>query len=167
MRESFEKQKAIDVALSKLTTDEKILLGLVKKQVKPKINKNYKLKIYYMLGRSDNYTTNEATISITNPFLKTITNAIDKLIIPSDSCGLSLEREDYEYNYNLKNISKFEFDLLCLVSNCYDEKLANDFIKEYEFDNIELTRGYLDEFVGLLESYSEFTFLIYDSYKIK
>jgi hypothetical protein len=66
-----DKQKAIELALAKLTIEEQELLGLIKK---PKTN--YKLKINYMIGDANGHTDEEATISLDNPFLKIITGAL-------------------------------------------------------------------------------------------
>jgi hypothetical protein len=162
------KEKKIETALSKLTTEEKELLGLVKKEVKPKIKKNYKLKIEYMIGDSDGYTNEKATININNPFVILITEALDKLKIPEGSWGLVLNEEDYVDNYKNNNISELEFDLLCLVSNySYNKDNANKFFKKHNFKDTNENHDYLQEFDGLLIDETEYSFLVYEGYTLK
>ena len=163
-----EKQNAIDLALSKLTTKEKELLGLVKKKVKPKVKKNYKLKIEYMIGDANGYTNKEATISINNPFLKIITRALDKLEVCKGSWGLQLKNEDYKGNYRKKNINKLEYDLLCLVSGySYEDDTAIKFFKNHGFEDSDENHNYLQEFEGLLIEEAEYSFLVYQEYKLR
>ncbi len=163
-----EKQNKIDTALSKLTTEEKQLLGLVKKEVKPKIKKNYKLKIEYMIGDANGYTKEEATINIYNPFVTIITEALDKLQIPEGSWGLALNGEAYLDNYENNNISELQYDLLCLVSNySYEEDTAIEFFEKHNFKNIKENHDYLEEFEGLLIDDTEYSFLVFEDYTLK
>ncbi|MEK6828789.1 MAG: hypothetical protein AABY15_01595 [Nanoarchaeota archaeon] len=163
-----EKQATINNALAKLTEEEKELLGLIKKEKKPKVRKNYKLKVNYMIGDADGHTDEEAIISVNNPFLKIITNALDKLEICEGSWGLQLNDEDYFKNYESKNISKLECDLLCLVSGySYDEDTANEFFEENNFEKTEENHDYIQEFEGLFIDDTEYSFLVYQGYKLK
>lgn len=161
-----EKQKAIELALAKLTQEEKELLGLIKK---PKVKKNHKLKVFYMIGDSDGDTYKEETISLNNPFLPIITTALDKLDICEGCWGLQLSIEDYTKNYNSKNISKLEYEILCITQgygDCGDIDVEK-FFEENNFENTEETHEFIDEFHGLFIDDTEYSFLIYEGYKLK
>lgn len=163
-----EKENQKELALSKLTAEEKELLGLVKKEVKPRIKKNYKLKIYYMIGDDDGHTDEEAIISINNPFLKIITEALDKLGEIEGNWGIMLDKEHYEGNKKIGNINDLEYELLCLTSvYSYDKDVADEFFKKYKFDNSQENHDYLQEFEGLLISDTEYSFLVFEGYKLK
>lgn len=162
------KEKAIQAAMAKLTDKEKELLGLVKKEKKPRQKKNYKLKVFYMIGDANGHTDTEATLSLNNPFVHIVTDALDKLKVPKGSWGLVLNDEAYYENYKKKNISKLEHDLLCLVSGySYDEDTANNFFKEHKFENTEENHNFLCEFEGLFIEEASYSFLVYEDYTLK
>ena len=162
------KEKIIEAALTKLTEEEKEALGLIKKPKKPRVRKNYKFKVYYMIGDADGHTDTEAIISVNNPFLQTIIKALDKLEVDEDHFGLQLDDRDYSYNYNKNYINKLEYDLLRLVSNYnYEEDDADEFFKEHNFENTETNHDYLLEFEGLFIADTEYSFLSYEGYKLK
>lgn len=160
-----EKQKSIDIALSKLTEYEKELLGLIKK---PKTPKNYIFKIYYMIGDADGNTSKKGIISIDNPFLSIITNALNKIKPRARQWGILLEDETYLENYRNKNINELEYELLCLVSN-YNEDDTSEFFKKFGFDNVnsKINDKFLSEFEGILISDAEYSYLSYEKYKLK
>ena len=161
-------QEKIDIALSKLTEEEKELLGLIKKPKKPKVKKNHKLKLFYMIGDADGWFNKENTISINNPFLEIVTAALDKLEICEGSCGLQLNEEDYLGNFENNKINELEYDLLCLVS-CYSlyDKTSDDFLQKHNFENTKENHQYLNEFVGLLIEENEWSYLVFEDYKLK
>lgn len=136
----------------------------IKKEVKTK--NNYNLKIEYMIGDHKGYTINEANININNPFIKIIINALDKLKICDGSWGIQLKYDNYNCNYKNKNINKLDFDLLCLVSD-YTEDSAIEFFNEHNFENSNINHEYLQDFDGLLVADTEYSFLIYNGYKLK
>jgi hypothetical protein len=163
-----KKQEAINLALSKLTAEEKELLDLIKKPKPTRVKKNYKLKIFYMIGDADGNTDEEAIISINNPFLKPLTEAFDKFGVIDGHWGMLLDDEHYDGNRKIGNINDFEYDLLSLVTaHVYDEDTTNDFLKKYGYDESEQNRDYLQEFEGLLISDTEYSFLVYQGYKLK
>ena len=90
---------------------EQILLGLIKKPDTP-----HELIINYMIGDSKGYTTKNETISLDNPFLKPLLEALDKLDIPNGHWGLVLKEECYKYNKEIGNITDFEYDLLLILT---------------------------------------------------
>ena len=144
-----------------------LVLSSLKPKKKPKVKKNYKLKVKYMIGDADGHTDTTALISANNPFLQIITNALDKLLVCKGSWGIQLNKEDYTNNYNDKNISKLECDLLCLVSNYQiEEESVTNFCKEHNFDDNDTIFNYLDEFDGLLIEDAEYSFLVYQGYKL-
>jgi len=164
----MNKKEKIKAALSKLTDEEQELLGLIKKPKVPRVKKNHQLKISYMIGDSNGYTHRKAVISIKNPFLKHVTEALDKLQVCERSWGLQLNDEDYEDNYKNKNINKLEYDLLCLVSGySFDEGAADYFFKEHNFENSETNFNYLQEFEGLFIEDTSYSFLVYQGYSLK
>lgn len=164
----MKKKEKMEVALSKLTIEEQELLGLIKKPKIPKVKKNHKLKVFYMIGDGKGHTDEESVISINNPFLKPITEALDKLQVCKGSWGLQLSKEDYYDNYKNKNINKLEYDLLCLISGySYEDEDADDFLKEHRFENSETSHNYLQEFDGLFIDDTEYSFLVYEGYELK
>lgn len=133
-----------------------------------KIQKKHTLKIKYMIGDGHGYTTTQKTISSNNPFLKIITNALRKLKIPKGSWGLQLKEESYYFNYKNKNISELEFDLLSLVSYYnIDEEQIVEFLKKHGFEDSKINHNYIKIFEGLLIKETEYSFLIYEEYKLK
>jgi hypothetical protein len=159
-----DKQKAIELALAKLTIEEQELLGLIKKPKKPKTN--YKLKINYMIGDANGHTDEESTISLDNPFLKIITGALDKLCVLEGHCGLSLNSESFKGNKKIGNINDLECDLLSLIS-CGDEYSTDKFLEKYKFEKSEKNQDYIYEFEGLFISETEYSFLVYKGYTLK
>jgi len=166
----MDKQEKMKVALSKLTIEEQELLGLTKKPKvkKLKVKKNYKLKIYYMIGDADGHTDEEAVISLSNPFLKHITKALGSLGDIEGYWGVALNKEHYDGNKKIGNINEFEYDLLCLLSDYnYNKDTANEFLEKYEYEQSEQNHDYLREFDGLLISDTEYSFLTFEDYKLK
>ena len=163
----FEKEK-MEVVLPKPTIEEQESLGLIKKPKPPRVKKNYKLKIFYMIGDANGKTSEEAVISINNPFLKPLTEALDKLGEIEGHWGTMLDEKHYDGNRKIGNINDFEYELLSLVTGyAYEEDAANDFFKKYGYDESEQNHNYLQEFEGLLISDTEYSFLVYEGYKLK
>ena len=164
----MNKKEKMEVSLSKLTIEEQELLGLIKKPKPPRVKKNHKLKIFYMIGDADGHTDEEAVISINNPFLKPLTETLDKLGKIEGHWGIMFDEEHYDGNRKIGNINDFEYELLSLVTGYdYDEDTANDFLKKYGYDESEQNHDYLQEFEGLLISDTEYSFLVYENYKLK
>lgn len=164
----MNKKEKMEVVLSKLTIEEQELLGLIKKPKPPRVKKNHKLKIFYMIGDADGHTDEEAVISINNPFLKPLTETLDKLGEIEGHWGIMFDEEHYDSNRKIGNINDFEYELLSLVTGYdYDEDTANDFLKKYGYDESEQNHDYLQEFEGLLISDTEYSFLVYENYKLK
>lgn len=164
----MDKKEKMEVALSKLTIEEQELLGLIKKPKPPRVKKNHKLKIFYMIGDAKGHTDEEAVISINNPFLKPLTEALDKLDKIEGHWGTMLYEEHYDGNRKIGNINDFEYELLSLVTGYdYEEDTVNDFLKKYGYDESEQNHDYLLEFEGLLISDTEYSFLVYEGYKLK
>jgi hypothetical protein len=164
-----EKQSAIASALAKLREEDKELLGLVKKKTKPRVKRSYKMTVSYMIGDSNGYTTEVATIKANNPFLPIVEGALKKLKVCKGSWGLQLKTSDYETNYEYKNISEVECDLLCLVSGYgvnLDEDEVEYFLKENNFELTEENENFLREFSGLFIDETSYSFLAYEGYKL-
>jgi len=154
----------IEKALSKLTLEERELLGLI---TKPEVKKNHKLKILYMIGDADGHTDEKVNVSLDNPFLNIITGALDKLEVCNGYIGISLNIWEYGENYKKGNISKMEYDLLCLVSGySYKREVAVNFLNEYGFEDSKMNHDYLNEFSGLMFDDTEYSFLTYKGYKL-
>lgn len=163
-----EKQELIDLALAKLTEEEKEVLSLIKKPKKIKVKKSYNFKVFYMIGDANGHTDEQATISVNNPFLPIITGALDKLKVCKGSWGIQLKPSDYHGNYKSKNINKLEYDLLCLVSGySSDEEDIESFLKENNFEVTEANLEFLGQFEGLFIGETEYSFLVYQGYKLK
>jgi hypothetical protein len=159
----MNKKEKMEVALSKLTIEEQELF-----ETPPRVKKNHKLKIFYMIGDADGHTDEEAVISINNPFLKPLTETLDKLGEIEGHWGIMFDEEHYDGNRKIGNINDFEYELLSLVTGYdYDEDTANDFLKKYGYDESEQNHDYLQEFEGLLISDTEYSFLVYENYKLK
>ena len=164
----MNKKEKMEVTLPKLTIEEQELLGLIKKPKPPRVKKNHKLKIFYMIGDADGYTDEEAIISINNPFLKPLTETLDKLGKIEGHWGTMLDKEHYDGNREIGNINDFEYELLSLVTGYdYEEDTANEFLNKYGYDESEQNHDYLQEFKGLLISDTEYSFLVYENYKLK
>lgn len=156
-------------ALAKLTIEEQILLGLIKKPDTP-----HKLIINYMIGDSKGYTTKNETISLDNPFLKPLLEALDKLDIPNGHWGLVLKEGSYKYNKEIGNITDFEYDLLLILTEyiyCfYDDDCVDyidNFLIKYNYANSDQNLKYLEEFYGLIMEETEYSFLVYQGYDLK
>lgn len=164
-----EKQKAIDLALSKLTEEEKELLGLIKKPKVNRVKKNYKLKIFYMIGDADGHTDEEATISVNNPFLPIVTKALDNLKVPDGSWGLRLSYEHYDKNFEAKNINELEYDILTLVTNYNyeNDEHCDEILEKHNFESSGINIDFLYEFEGIFTDETEYSFLVYEKYKLK
>lgn len=163
-----EKQAAIDSAMAKLTEDDKKALGLIKVPKKKVVKRSYRFTVYYMIGDADGNTKHVETIKAKNPFLPLVTAALDKLKVCKGSWGLQLSTEDYGGNHSSGNISDLEYDLLCLVSGygC-DEEEAEEFLKGNNFEASEENMDFLNEFEGLFVDDTEYSFLVYEGYKLK
>jgi len=121
-----------------------------------------------MIGDANGHTDKEGTISIGNPFLQIITKALDKLGEIAGHWGIMLDNEHYYGNYKIGNISELEYDLLCLVSGYnYNEDEANEFFEKHKFEKTDENKNYLQEFDGLLIADTEYSFLVYNGYKLK
>ena len=121
-----------------------------------------------MIGDADGHTDEEAIISINNPFLKPLTEALDKLGEIKGHWGTMLGKEHYDGNREIGNINDFEYELLSLVTGYdYEEDTANEFLNKYGYDESEQNHDYLQEFEGLLISDTEYSFLVYENYKLK
>jgi hypothetical protein len=109
-----------------------------------------------------------AKISINNPFLKPLTEALDKLKeIKGYMCFL-LDKKHFECNFKQGNINNFEYDLLCLLIDEYEEISVGNFLNMYGYELTETNIEYLEEFDNLIVSDSLFTcFLVYKGYKLK
>ncbi len=163
-----EKQKIIDSAMAKLTEEEKKALGLIKKPKKPKVKKSYKMIVYYMIGDANGNTTMSETISANNPFLPLVTSALDKLKIVKGRWGMVLDDEFYRSNFDDKNISESEHDLLCLISNYgFEDDEVEEYFKSNNFEVTEENYRFLSEFEGLLVEDTEYSFLVYEGYKLR
>jgi len=165
-----KKLQVVNSALAKLTEEEKKALGLIKEPKKPKVKKSYKMTVYYMIGDADGNTKMEGTIKANNPFLPLVTAALDKLKICKGSWGLQLSYEDYFKNFDDKNISESEYDLLCIVSGYGCDEEDEDvigYLKENGFENNEENISFLNEFEGLFVDDTAYSFLVYQGYKLK
>ena len=122
-----------------------------------------------MIGDADGYTCEEAIVSLNNPFVIIITEALGKLKPLSGHWGILLQEANYTYNYKIGNISKLEYDLLCLITGYdYDDDVDVKFFKEYGFENTEENLPeLLREFEGLLTSDAEYSSLVYQGYNLK
>jgi hypothetical protein len=187
----MEKQEKIENALSKLTIEERELLGLNKKPKEKKEKKTYKLTINYMIGDADGYTNEFSTIRANNPFLKPLTDALDKLGSIEGHWGFIFDDTHLYGNLKNGNINRFEYDLLCLLSYCYEyeetqpddedddsyddsyddtevyEESSVKFLKKYDYEVSEKNIGYLEEFEGLFRCETSYSFLVYEGYKLK
>lgn len=132
--------------------------------------KDKQIIITYKVGSSFDEIQQESTISANNPFLKPLGAALKKLEPKKGHWGVSLEQEDFESNLKRKKISKLEYDLLCLLA--YDEyeeeDVVENFCKKHKFEFIEGdTEDFIGEFYGLFRTDTEYSFLTYQSHKIK
>lgn len=160
-----EKEKAIEIAKAKLTEEEIELLGLNKKPRKKRVKKNHKLTINYMIGDANGYTKEEATISLDNPFLKPITDTLDKLKSPKGYWGISMSHNHVIANKKEGNISDKECDLLCLVLG-YAMYEKED-IEAIGLEGSEENLKFLEEFDGIFLDETVYSFLSYEGYKLK
>jgi hypothetical protein len=143
----------------------------VKEKVsKPKVKKSYKMTVYYMIGDANGNTQMKETISAKNPFLPLVTDALDSLKNVKGRWGMVLDDEFYSQNLEDGNISQSQYDLLSLVSGSgFDEEDEDviDYLKENGFENNEENIDFLNEFQGLLVEDAEYSFLVYQGYKLK
>ena len=150
-----EKMKVI---LSKLTIKEQELLGLIKH--------NHKLRILYMIGDSNGITYEDAVISLDNPFLKPLTEALNKLDILEGHWGIMLDKKHVEENKKLGNINNFEYDLLMLIIDYCDKEESIKFLTKYNYETSKENINYLEEFEGIFVSDTEYSFLVYEGYEL-
>lgn len=163
-----EKQSAIDAAMAKLTAEEQELLGLVNKPTKPRVKRNYSFKVNYMIGDADGYTSEQATISVNNPFVKLVSDALHKLENIEGHWGVMLDDEHYKGNRDAGNISEMEYKLLTLVTDgCYDEDMVDEFFDAYGYYKTEENYDYIMDFDGLLRSDAEYSYLVYEGHTLK
>lgn len=80
--------------------------------------------------------------------------------------GIQLEQEQYYGNYQSGKLNDLECDLLCLVSNYVEDDEIDEFFKTHNFENTDENIKYLYEFDGLLVSDAEYSFLVYEGYKL-
>ena len=119
-----------------------------------------------MIGDADGYTSEEATLSIANPFTQMVNEALCKLKPIKGHWGISLQDSTFEFNYKEKNISKSEYDLLRLV-NEYDEDIVDEFFKENGFEDCEANHEFLTEFECLFRNETAYSYLTYQSHSLK
>lgn len=150
-----EKMKVI---LSKLTIEEQELLGLIKH--------NHKLRILYMIGDTNGVTYEDAVISLDNPFLKPLTEALNKLDIIEGHWGIMLDKKHVEENKKLGNINNFEYNLLMLIIDYCDKEETIKFLKKYNYVTSKENINYLEEFKGIFVSETEYSFLVYEGYEL-
>jgi hypothetical protein len=160
------KKEAIEIALSKLTEEEKVLLGLNKADKPPRIKQNYKLKINYMIGDSNGYTDEERKISLNNPFIKLVTGALDKIVTLKGTWGIVFDDQYFDRSEEAGNISEMENQLLSLISNYNYTEDAVDILNFYGFDVSDENHEHLKDFDGLLIRDTEYSFLVYLGYKL-
>lgn len=134
------------------------------------MNENERLfnfSIKYMVGDDDGFTEEEAIIAESNPFLHPITQALISLKSPKGSWGISLEESTYTDNYIRGIITKYEHDLLCIVTDCWDYNMLKIFCEENNLQDVGLVNDQLAEFDGLFRDRTENSFLTYVSHKVK
>lgn len=139
--------------------------------------KNHILTIKYTA--SDNRKekrTSEAKISINNPFLKHITNALDNLREVEGFICFLLDYKQFKCNLELGNINRFQYDLLCILNSEYGDdddeyEYVDDayskFLEKYNYEVSEANIEYLEEFEGLIVSTNFYGLLRYKGYKLK
>lgn len=154
-----KKQNAINAALAKLTDDEKLLLGLIKKE-----KTHYHLTIKYMIGDADGETSEKRKISKNNPFLKSVINAIEGLKPVDGRWGIKFTEDHYMSNYKEGNITISEYYLLCLIT---DEEDPIIYFTSNGLENNKENCNYIQEFDGLFRFETEYSFLTYEGYKLK
>jgi hypothetical protein len=141
-----------------------------KEPKKPKVKRSYKMTVYYMIGDANGNTEMKETISAKNPFLPLVTAALDNLKNVKGRWGMVLDDRFYSQNLEDGNISKSEYNLLSLVSGwgCDEEsEEVIDYLKDNGFENNEENIDFLNEFQGLLIDDTEYSFLVYEGYKLK
>lgn len=163
-----KKLQIVNSAMAKLTEEEKTVLGLIKKEKKPKVKKSYKMTVYYMIGDANGNTKMKETISAKNPFLPLVTAALDNLKNVKGRWGMVLDDEFYSQNLEDGNISGSEYDLLSLVSGyeC-DSDDSKAYFKANGFEVNEENNNFLAEFEGLFIYDTSYSFLVYEGYKLK
>ena len=150
------------------TSEDWVKENIKEKKPKPKVKKSYRFTVNYMIGDANGNTTMSETISANNPFLPLVTAALDKLKIVKGRWGMVLDDEFYRSNFDDKNISESEHDLLCLISNYgFEDDEAEEYFKSNNFEVTEENYRFLSEFEGLLVDDTEYSFLVYEGYKLK
>lgn len=159
----MDKKEKTEMALSKLTIEEQELLGLTKMSEATRVRENYKLKIFYEIGDCNGNTDRESVISINNPFLKPLIEALSKL----DGSGEVLDKGFYESIKKIGNINDFEYELLSLVTDYFYKEDANAFFEKHGYSKSKKNHNYLQEIEGLLISDTEYSYLVYVGYELK
>ena len=142
-----------------------ILLVKPKKEtiLKKKSKPYYELIIHYMIGDSNGYTTEEADISVDNPFLERFCKILKKLKNPKHRWGFGLDIESIESNYKEKHITEDDKNfMICMMTNDpsnYDEDLK-DYLKS------EKEEEFANDFVKICRSESEYSFLTYQGFEL-
>ena len=123
------------------------------KTPKKKSKPYYMLKINYMIGDSNGYTTEKGKISEDNPYLEPFLKILDKLQPPKGHWGIVFRDID---NYS-SQLTDEEFKLFENVNCLYD-------IDEDELDDKSLE--YLEELSNLIRDDIEYSFLVYQDYEL-
>ena len=121
-----------------------------------------------MIGDANGSTSEEAIIKVTNPFIKIITEALDKLQVLQGHWAITLNDDTYYGNKENCYISELECELLSLVTyNLEYKDLIDEFLTTYNFEISDENYNYLQEFDDMLKDTSTYSFLCYKGYKLK
>lgn len=118
-----------------------------------------------MIGDGNGDTTKKGAISANNPFLNIVTSALDKLKVCKGTWGICLGDDTYHTNFTDGNISELECDILTMVSG-YDD-IEDEVLEKHGFVTNDDTISFLCEFGGLFIDETEYSFLVYEGYKLK
>ena len=141
-----------------------------KKLPKRKSKPYYILTISYMIGDADGDTSEEAEISVDNPFLERFCKILRKLKNPKGSWGISLDDEGIEANYLQKHITKDEYNFFrCMMYFDPEDEDLKGYLKT------EKEEEFAAQFNDVISSNTEYSFLTYkgftliyvDEYKVK
>ncbi len=118
----------------------------------------YMLKINYMIGDANGYTSEKGKVSADNPYLEGFCKILKKVKPTKGSWGIQLEQEDVDKFYKEKQIDKEEHKLLSKIVNPYRDKEAKK-LDEKSFE-------YLEEISYLVRSDTEYSFLVYQDFEL-
>ena len=119
-----------------------------------------------MIGDANGATYEDAVISLDNPFLKPLTEALNKLDSIEGHWGIMLDKKHVEENKKLGNINNFEYDLLMLIIDYCDKEESIKFLTKYNYETSKENINYLEEFEGIFVSETEYSFLVYKGYEL-